>query len=367
MQQLYPDNEETEDAAEGTASHEVGQSLIEAMVVANCIPSLKVGDTASNGVEITQEIFDGGEMYADDVAEIARMKGVFNSEYLRVEQRVDCPIIHPKSWGTPDCWLYDKAKKVLYIWDYKFGHLVVEAFENWQAINYYAGILDILLEYLGLEQEEIDGLYVNIRIIQPRAQHRHGTVRNWTVMGVELRGYINRLAGYAGEVFGKDPRCISGTHCNNCSGMIQCETNQRAVTAAVDYIGGVTTNVLTSFEIGVELKFLDVALTLIKARHKALTAQALGFIEIGQSVVNFTTEISQGREVWMKPVDEVVALGDLMRIDLRGKPAAVTPNQARKLGIDESVIKGYSGNRTKTTKLVPSDKSLAAQIFNRKG
>jgi len=366
MQQLYPDTEETEDAAEGTASHEVGQSLIEAMRVANTIPSLKVGDTASNGVEITQEIFDGAEMYADDVAEVAKRKGVFNAEYLRVEQRIDCVDIHDKSWGTPDCWLYDKVKKVLYIWDYKFGHLVVEAFENWQAINYYAGILRLLIDYLGLQEEEIDDVRVVIKIVQPRAQHRNGTVRKWFTNALELRGYINRLMGYANEVFGADPRCVTGTHCNNCSAMIQCEANQRAVTAAVDYIKGISTNVLTSFEVGVELKFLDVALALIKARHKALTAQALGFLEIGQSVVNFTTETNQGREVWKNP-GEVIALGDLMGIDLRGdKPSVRTPAQARKLGIDESVIKSYSGKRTKTTKLVQTDKSLAAQFLKRK-
>lgn len=61
-----------------------------------------------------------------------------------------------------------------------------------------------------------------------------------------------------------------------------------------------------------------------------------------------------GREAWTVTPEEVFALGDMMGVDLRKKPEAITPAQARKLGLDEDVSKAYSKRPPGEVKLVPA-------------
>src|SRR5205085_9695018 len=104
---------------------------------------------------------------------------------LHVEGLIEISILHDLNWGTPDAWVYSPRSLTLDVFDFKFGHGFVSEFENWQLIGYAAGFL----ESLGIDGHADQALRVNLHVVQPRAYHRAGPVRTWSVLASDLRPY----------------------------------------------------------------------------------------------------------------------------------------------------------------------------------
>jgi hypothetical protein len=362
MEMMHPETEESEDAKEGTASHELAARLIDLFSRAiTPQPGEFVGQTAGNGVIWTEESYEGALQYAEDVRDVMRSTGVFGGPNLAIEQRVDAPHIHAESWGTPDCTLFKDG--VLYLWDYKFGHRVVDAFENWQLISYAIGKLDEITGGNGLADQHIR---IVMTVVQPRAYHRRGTVRRWECMGSDLRPYANILAGKAAEALGDDPQCVTGPECLHCSGRHACPTLQHATMAAVAYLGKPTPEPLDADALGLEKRILDHAALLIKARLTGIDAQIEAMIKSGGTVPGWALEPGQGRQRWNVPPVEVIALGDMLGIDLRKPEEPITPKQAQKAGIDGAVISAYAETPSTALRLVEINGAATAAVFARK-
>lgn len=361
MEARHPDTASSEVADEGTASHELAALLIyDYAKMPTCqVADKLVGLPASNGVIWTQESYESARQYADHVRSVMQSTGCFAPH---IEERISNGRIHPDSWGTPDCWLFDKVAGVMHVWDYKFGHKVVEAFDNWQLITYTAGILDAL-HVNGYQDEHIT---VNLHVVQPRAYHRLGTIRTWTVKASDLRPYFNELEATEAEALGDNPTCRVGPECGYCSARHACETLQQAGMAAVAYTGYPVSAQLEGDALGLELLLLREAQATIKARLTGLEAHAEATIRDGGSVPGWAVEPGQTRTRWAAPTDEVLTLGDMLGIDLRKPPEPVTPAQAKKLGIDPAVISGYSETPTGALKLVESTKTIAAAVFSKR-
>jgi hypothetical protein len=109
LQRLYPEDDDSQDAREGTASHWGGQELLQGAMI-------DVGQVAPNGVVLDIDMVEGAEMYQRAVRDLVPVGG-------QVEERVDCSSVHPHMWGTPDFWHYDPVGRVLYVLDYKYGRL----------------------------------------------------------------------------------------------------------------------------------------------------------------------------------------------------------------------------------------------------
>lgn len=347
----YPETEEGEEAREGTAAHELGESMIKARAI--FFREFAVGTPASNGVVITDDIFESAVIYAKDVLEVAAETGVAPM----VENRVHAPHIHAESWGTPDTYLVHGNRLV--IWDFKHGHEKVEAFENWQAINYFHGII----HELRLSVSEIVDLIVEIRIVQPRAYHRGGVVRVWRTSGFGLEGLGEHLKRGAAEGLSDNPPTRSGPYCKHCPGRHAC---------SVALEGGVALYEASSHWLPAELspQALGVQLTIVKRARKQLEyletgyeAQVNSLVRSGTLVPGWSTETKVGKEKWDKPVGEVIQLGDILGHNLKKPPQAITPNAARKLGIDGSVITVYSSKPRVGIIVVPDNGDKAREIF----
>lgn len=361
---LYPDTEDSEPAMWGTAAHELAGKMIHAHARGHIgypeRPTV-VGTFASNGVLIDDEMFDAAEVYADDVATVMIETGVFGGPHWANEQKLEIPRIHDLNAGTPDQWLFHQAGAKLYVWDAKFGFEIVEPFENMQTIDYVAGIIG-QLGIDGIADQYID---VHIRIAQPRAYHRDGPIREWVVKASELRAYFNILESQADEALGIDAKTVPGSHCKYCPGRHACQSAQRYAMAGVDFIGRPMPEELDAEAVGIELANLMRAEKAIEYRKTGLEAQAYALItRSGQRVPNFAVEETYGREAWTKPVDDIALLGDLLGVDLR-KQDVVTPNQARKLGIDATVIKDYCGFPNRGLKLVFDDGATLRRVFSK--
>lgn len=359
-QEPFPD-EETEDAKEGTASHWVASTVLEAFKGNGrpLIASQYVGMQAPNGVTITDEMTEGADVYINDILHIVQERGLLRA--LQIEQRVYAVRVHADNWGTPDAYAYDQNTGTLYIWDYKYGHRFVEVFENWQLIDYASGILD----GLAIDGQDEQHIKIVFRIAQPRCYQADGLVREWRVTASDLRGYVNRLYNSAHEALSDNPRIQTGPYCRDCRARHACKGAQRAAMASLEYSGCLTgtLNVLPPEALGVELEILERGLQAIKSRYEALEVQALENIRRGAPVPGWGAKQGKGREKWTKPVEEIIALGDLMGYDLR-KPGAKTPVEAKKLGIDNSVINAYSIIPDTGLKLVRDNDAKVNRIFS---
>lgn len=348
LRHMYPEDEDSQDAREGTASHWAGSETLLGRDVA-------VGHAAPNNVTLDIEMLDGADMYVDAVRERVPVGG-------HVEERVDCSFVHPLMWGTPDFWHYDPITRTLWVMDYKYGKRFVEVFENWQLIAYAAGIISML---------DLSDLSVTINfvIIQPRNYHRDGPVRTWSIAAVHLRPYVNKLAGAAYAAvradgsYTPDAKCVVNPACRDCTGRRGCVTLQTSAMADCDLAGAPVPFDLSPIALGNELRMIQRAIDQLKARATGLEEQAISNIMRGVQVPWYRLARTEGRERWSKPVQEVIALGALLGHNLAAPAEAITPVQARKLGLDAALVAGYAFRPGGEAKLVPDDGTQARKVF----
>lgn len=359
MELLHGNTTDTDEAKEGEASHELAALMVSAKARAGTgypMPDKTIGKVASNGVIWDQASYDGAEMYAEYMAARMQQTATFTP---KIEQRIDIPRIHLESWGTPDCSLFDVKGKTLYLPDYKYGHRPVEVFENWQLIEYTIGLLDEITDR-DLADWHID---VVMAIVQPRAPHRDGPIREWRVKASDLRGYANILHSTEHAALGPDPATRTGPECRDCSARHVCDTLMMAGGSVMEFIDKPIPVNLGVDNLSVELILLRKACALIKARLSGLEAQAEGLIQTGTSVPGFALDQGYGRQKWTIPANEILSICDLLGIDVRKPAEAITPKQAIEKGVDESVIKFYSMTPRTSVKLVESSKTLASAVF----
>lgn len=364
MAQCYPETEEKPEAAAGTASHEVGAGLIDE-ATRGVSDTKFVGRTASNGVVITDEMVEGAELYAGDVIDVMRSTKIFGGPSLGIEQHIRCPNIHKESYGTPDCFLHDGDNLRLHGWDYKFGYEVVEVFENWQGINYMAGLAHLMDTNPDLFPTPFDDYDIHLRIVQPRAFHRDGPIREWVVKGSTLRSksYFGQLQTAAAEALGGNPTTRSGSHCKHCPGRHACEAALRGGTRLYEAASTPMPVELSPQALGVQLSIVRRAVKQLELLETGYASQVAGLIKKGVNVPGWAPEATFGRQDWDKPFAEVVQMGEMLGHDLR-KEALKTPKQAIALGVDGDVIKEYSSTKRTGTKIVPDNGNKAKQVFS---
>ena len=178
MEAAQPPEQESPEAVEGTTAHWVLAWLLASTIA----PA--VGTLAENGYPVDQDMVDGAMLCAESVFGITTRYGLD----VQSEQHVTMhDTIHPLCDGTPDVFAVDETRRVIYLWDYKYGHGYVDAFENPQLIEYLAGIV----ERFG--QTITDDQIWSFRafIVQPRNYHRDGPIREWNGRLSDLRPHFN--------------------------------------------------------------------------------------------------------------------------------------------------------------------------------
>lgn len=353
----------SESMLEGRAFHEVAQRILESFksgVEGELIGRHEIVDTMSkDNVLITDEIYDAALEYANDVLKFCNRNG--SLQVLRVEQRIELDDIIEGMYGYCDAWCFSKSTGELVIWDAKYGHKRVEAFENWQLVTYAKGILDEL---------DIDGhaeqtLKVSLRVAQPRVYHRDGCVSVWEVVASDLRGYFNTLISSANESYGDDAKCVTSESCFYCPARYACYAFRDNTMGLVDQVGEVTGSSLSGHELSIQLRILQRASKQVKALLSSYEEQAIAQLRNGEQLPGYSIEQGKGRKRWKKdtPVDEIIMMGELMGVDPRKPVDLDTPAKLIKLGIDEGVINLYSETPSTGLKLVEMSGAKLRNIF----
>ncbi len=346
----YPETEESPEAAEGTAAHWAVAEMLAGRLV-------DVGLIAPNGVFLTDEMIEAADLMYDDVHRELAVHGMKSEIHGVIEQRVAIPRIHPLSWGTPDfrAWLPGNH---LLLYDFKFGYRTVDVFENWQLMEYVAGCIGELPP--GVLDMHVR---VTVKIVQPRAHHRDGPIRSWTFMGDDIRGELNIASAAAHEALGPNPQYRVGAECRDCAARHACVTLQRAALTACDVAGAAQPFDLPPPALALEYRTLMRHRTLLDARISGLEQQALSMIKRGAALPGLRVEHGAGRERWTIPDTEVIALGQMLAVNVANPPKAMTPKQAVAAGLPPSVLPGLVNTPRGEAKLVEDDGSIGRRIF----
>jgi hypothetical protein len=343
MQARYP-QDETPEGREGTAAHWV------AACVRNNAPP-PINSTAFNGETVTEDMINFGYSW---LGEIIMWPDV------NIESRVTIPHVHRDNWGTCDAWSYDPTAELLRVGEYKYGHKFVDAFENFQLIDYALGLL-----------AEIRGADVSVEFVvyQPRNYHRDGPWRRWRVKATDLRPYYEKIHKAVSDAALAEPPTFVNPLCDNCSARHACGTLQQAAYATVEYAGIATPVDLPAPALGRELQAIQRAAALLAARATGLEAQALASARSGATVPGFRLQSSQGREKWKTDAPTTIATGAMLGVDLAKAPDVITPPQARErlkqAKLSATMLDQLSERPPGELKLVPDDLTQARKVFGK--
>ena len=158
------------------------------------------------------------------------------------------------------------------------------------------------------------------------------------------------------------PTATTGAHCKHCPGRHACPALQQGAYSDAEFAVKSLPVDLSPAAAALELKILERSLDRLTARVEGLRESLLVLGRQGERLPYYRMEQGYGRPTWTLPAEQVIAMGELMGADL-AKVGVVTPAQAKKLGVDESVIKAYSVTPLGSMKLVPDDTGDARRVF----
>lgn len=349
MEVHYPEDEESPEAREGTAAHTAVTEPLSGRAVA-------VGDIAPNGIPIDADMIEAATAILRDVQDTVKAQ---KNGTLFVESRVYMrALVHEQNWGTPDIYFIDRFRRVLFLWDYKYGHRYVDAYRNWQCIDYAIGVF----ETQGVPLSEWGGWMIHITIAQPRNYHPDGPLREWHLSGAQLAEHRDQLRLAAEAACTPGAALVTGEHCRDCRARHACPALQRVAMAMADVSMQGQPIDLPPDALGLELLFIDAAMKRLSARREGLAEQALFLSKKGTSVPFWRGEYSYGRTRWNMTPQEVIALGKSLGIALE-KPSTITPTQAIALGMDKELVKLFSETPRGAMTLVPFKETDVAKRF----
>jgi hypothetical protein len=316
-----------------------------------------VGQVAENGVVITPAMASAAQVYVDDVVGIAQVHGALRTTY--VEHKVFMPQVHATdNWGTLDAAIHVPDKKLLFVWDGKFGHREHKAFEKYQLIDYAAGIVN----ELGIDDREYTMI---LRIVQPNSYARSGPVDEWVAPLTDLRPYVNKMHAAAYAV----PTFTSGEHCRDCRAVGRCETAKRAAYSLIDYVKEPPEiSSMTGGDLAVERRILATGLTIAKARAQAIEDDLIYRVSQGATDTGLALESKRGNPAWSVPHGVAAAFGAQFGVDVE-KPALLTPIQATAKAPKElrlafgAALDAVTSRKPGGLSLISVDDSIGARAF----
>jgi hypothetical protein len=333
MEEIYP-NRKSEASREGTMAHKVCEMLVTGEI---------------QGFDCSREMFLHCEMYVNYIRKVMHSPNPAMFYQLQLEETINMESIHPDMYGTPDAWFF--TENHLHIFDFKYGFKAIEVFENWQLIAYSAGIME--------GEPTVDK--VTFHIIQPRAVHKDGPIRTWSISSDELIIYWDRLRASEAIAATEDAPLTPGSGCEYCRARHACPALRKTVLERINMKD--LPKELTDDELGKELKQLHDSQELLKARITALESEALAKLKIGKRIPFYQLGRHQPREKWVKPIAEILTLGEMFDVDLKKEPEAITPKQAIKAGIPADLVRQYSDTPIGELKLEQVKESETRKIF----
>jgi len=346
MCEQFPQAEDDPRALEGVQAHKVCEARMH---------GFPIPDFA------TDDMLDGAEMWKDAIDSLGLNLDIIEYGF---ETQLDIKIAHPLCFGTPDFWAYDIQQNRIYIADYKYGHRHVNEYGNYQMLEYAMGVWDLVRVRALASGHKFADVSVSMTIVQPRSFHKSGPVRTWLIAGAEFTEWVGKIID--GEKAAMEPNayCVTGSECRDCSARHACSALQQVAQIEVEMSSVNAPFDMPEHAQGYELQTLRHAISVMEARASGLENEILAKVKRGVSIRGWRAEQGQGRERWKVPVEEVIALGEMMGIDVE-KKSAITPKQAIKKGLLPGVVAEYAETPVGEIKLVEDTLEKARLIFGK--
>lgn len=281
-------------AAEGTVAHEICELCLktgkDAYQYIGDVFSTEVENKTAQ-IEVTEDMAEAVQVYVDFVRD---RKDSLDGSELKVEVGFDLGHIYEGMFGTNDACIIQPWGKLVIV-DYKHGAGVAVEAENNKQLKYYGLGAGYELDY---EFEEIE-----LVIVQPRAFHKDGPIRKFTMTKDELLEFGQELKEAAEKTADPKAKLVSGDHCGWCPAAPICtykkEKYAESIVAAfqdpTDTIVGLGDPEKFSIEDTVEaMKFAEVILGEATKWAKAVNAHALHMAEKGEELDGF--KLVKGRK-----------------------------------------------------------------------
>lgn len=282
----------SEFAAEGTAAHELAESVLRTDLNASNWLGEKI-DASGFTFEVTEEMAGSVQSYVELVRAFAQGYGV----EPMLEHRFDLAKLQPPApmFGTADCAFYVEGERLLHIIDLKYGRGVpVEARNNPQLKYYALGML------LSLPADK-PVRRVKMTICQPRIgniAHDECSVEDLLDFGTEL------LEGVHAALKPDAPLNPSPEACKFCKAKGKCPAlRETALTVAQSEFGEILDPAqLQPEKIGELLTKAD----MLEEWLRGLRAMALSQAEAGVEIPGFTLQAKRATRKWVSE-DEFLA------------------------------------------------------------
>lgn len=229
-----PETDEPEYRKQGVAGHAAAADCLARDIDAWEI----VGDTYED-YTITAEMGEAIQMYLDRVRPSiggGPAKGRYHGEQFFIEAKLAAPDVHEKMFGTVDFGaladdgrdIDGNPKSFLDVTDLKMGQgITVEAYDNPQ-MKYYAFML-IHTKFKDLT----DDFHVRLTIVQPRAFHPDGPIREWWTTVGYIRAWV--VADLLPAMYATDTSLTAGEWCRFCPAKLACPMLRSLFLAASTY------------------------------------------------------------------------------------------------------------------------------------
>lgn len=203
-----PETDEPDYRKEGTAGHEAA---------AHCLQTgqdaWEVAGATFAGVEISAEMADAIQVYLDTVRPTIDL-----GARVWIEEHVSSAV-HEKFYGTVDFGAVHPG--FIEVVDLKMGEgITVEAAENPQLMYYAFGLIDKTEKERGEPYK--DDMDVAIKIVQPRAFHPDGPVREWWTDVGTVKKFIHDVLVPAMLRTEMEKDFDTGAHCRFCPAKLIC-------------------------------------------------------------------------------------------------------------------------------------------------
>lgn len=333
-----PDDADNTIREEGTACHELAAARLK---------GASEPTVASNGVAIDDEMRDAVDLYVEAIHE--ECPGWLL--WLSVEDSIRIPDVHPECFGTVDAWLI--AGDTLFIWDLKYGFGYVDAFENWQLLCYACGLVTPETKRIVLT------------IVQPRSFGSDGPVRRWELDLGQFQYYRRRLRNAAETALSDVSFVRTGKHCKHCPARFCCDAAIKAGADLYEATADPVPQDATPFQLAGRLNVIKRAAEHLGYLETALSEQLKQILKSGQSVPGYRLISKPGRLEWDRPAEEVIAAGRLCGLDLARPSEPITPTQAKKAGLPESLVSHYASRKLSGLELVPQSEKSITKLFEK--
>ena len=338
-------------AAEGTEAHAYSEEVL----------------TQPEGTwrDVPEEMAQHTKLYINLIKTFQEMCDWYELEYSFSLAELDPPV---DAYGTADFVGYADKDRSLIVTDLKYGTGVVVEVEDNEQLMYYA--LGALLEF----QKRSPGVPVDrirLIIVQPRAYHPDGQVREAVLDIGDLFDFADKLITAMHKTQEPDPEFVAGPHCRWCRAAAICpallEYNQQQ--SQMDFMEGPIKSDVTGLSPD-QLGHLLNNLEMIEHWVASVRQYAQGELNAGREVPGWKMVDKRAIRKW---ADEGVAVTWLQELGIPDEDLTITkfksPAQIEKL-IGDKVPEEFVTRNSSGTKLARADSNLpdaapvGAEFFN---